>query len=314
MDCLVATSSASQTPRDCDNFLDAAARVPGVAVNRRRGVVTYDGHRTAVCAYPVSIEWPNRTASESAPIAICREEVRRELQLPSGIRLCIGVDRLDYTKGIIQKFLTVERLLEVNPQLREHFVLVQIAEPSRCDLPAYRAHRASVVETAERINQRFGAGRYRPILLQEAHHEPADVYRYLRAADVCYVGSLHDGMNLVAKEFVCARDDEQGVLVLSRFAGAATQLTNALVIDPYRTDECASSLAHALKMSPGEQSRRMRSMRSVVSHFNTHWWAARIVSDAARWRSASVTSHRCTGPRLRNDSDFARDRNRIRAR
>ena len=120
----------------------------------------------------------------------------------------------------------------------------------------------------------------------EARHEPADVYRFLRAADLCYVGSLHDGMNLVAKEFVCARDDERGVLVLSGFAGAAGQLGGAMIVNPYAVDDSAQVLADALRMTGAEQARRMRAMRSVVAEFNTYWWAGQMLQDAARVRAA----------------------------
>ena len=195
-----------------------------------------------VRAYPVSVEWPSRRACESPPIETCRQAVRRELDLEPDVRLCVGVDRMDYTKGIDEKFLAVERLLEWRPELRGRFVFVQVAEPSRECLPAYRDLRLRLLKTAERINVRFGAGTYRPIVLLEAHHEPEEVYRFFRAADLCYVGSLHDGMNLVAKEFVSARDDERGVLILSRFTGAARQLAGALIVNPYAIDDSAHVL------------------------------------------------------------------------
>jgi trehalose 6-phosphate synthase len=190
------------------------------------------------------------------------------------------VDRLDYTKGINEKFLAIERLLEIHREFRGRFVFVQIAEPSRECLPAYRTARATLVETAERVNRRFGTDVCRPIVLLEAHHDPADVYRMYRAADFCYVGSLHDGMNLVAKEFVSARDDERGVLVLSQFTGAAEQLGAALLVNPYAVDESADVLARALCMSEAEQSKRMRLMRHIVETFDTYWWADQLLDDA----------------------------------
>lgn len=274
-----------QTALDCRNFAETAERVLGAHVNRRQNVITYKGRRTMVRAYPVSIEWPSRWVADAPTIETCRETVRRQLHLPPDMRLGVGVDRLDYTKGINEKFLAVERLLDSTPEFRERFVFVQIAEPSRERLPAYRGVRSRVVETGDRINRRFGTESYRPVILLEAHHEPADVYRFLRAADLCYVGSLHDGMNLVAKEFVCARDDERGVLVLSGFAGAAGQLTGAVIVNPYAIDDSAEVLANALRMAPAEQGRRMRAMRSVVAEFNTYWWAGQMLQDAARLRA-----------------------------
>jgi trehalose 6-phosphate synthase len=195
------------------------------------------------------------------------------------------VDRLDYTKGIEEKCLVVERMLELHPELCGRFVLVQIAEPSRDRLAAYQAYRSRLGGTVDRINLRFGTERYRPLVLLEAHHDPAEVYRFLRAADVCYVGSLHDGMNLVAKEFVAARDDDRGVLVLSMFTGAARELTDALIVDPHDIDSSARTLERALRMTPKEQARRMRAMRQVVAQFNASRWVAGMLRDAAclRW-------------------------------
>src|SRR5262249_1185614 len=157
----------------------------------------------------------------------CRTALRSTLGLEPDALVGVGVDRLDYTKGLHEKFLAVERMLELRPELRERFVFVQVAEPSRECLPAYRALGCRLGEDGDRINRRFATDRYRPLILLEAHHDPAEVYRFLRGADLCYVSSLHDGMNLVAKEFVAARDDEQGVLILSEFAGAARELTEA---------------------------------------------------------------------------------------
>ena len=269
-----------QTREDCANFLDTIESTLPAGIDRRENVVTFRGHSTQVHAYPVGVEWANAYVRATPAAKACRERVCRDLQLPAGVRLGVGIDRLDYTKGINEKFLAIERLLEILPEFRGRFVFVQIAEPSRECLPAYRTARAQLVETAERVNKRFGTDICRPIVLLEAHHEPADVYRLYRAADFCYVGSLHDGMNLVAKEFVAARDDERGVLVISQFTGAAQQLGAALRVNPYAVDESAGVLARALCMPDAEQSKRMRLMRHIVEKFDTHWWADRLLHDA----------------------------------
>ena len=142
-----------------------------------------------------------------------------------------------------------------------------------------------MVALVERINLRFGTvGGYRPIIFARGHHEPPTVFRYLRAADLCYVSSLHDGMNLVAKEFVAAREDERGVLVLSHFTGAASELTEALIVNPYDLEEASAALAAALRMSAPEQQARMRAMRSLVAEFNVYRWAGRMLVDAATVR------------------------------
>jgi len=287
-----------QTPEDCRNFVETVGASLDAQVDRRHQVITYAGRQTRVRAYPVSVEWPSRAASQSPTIEACRAEVRRQLHLPQDVRLGVGVDRLDYTKGINEKFLAVERLLESHPELLERFVFVQIAEPSRDCLPAYRELRSRLLATADRINRRFGSNcSYRPIILLEAHHEPAEVYRFLRAADFCYVGSLHDGMNLVAKEFVSARDDDRGVLVLSKFAGAARQLTGALIVNPCAIDDSANALAEALSMDDEEQASRMRAMRSVVAEFSTYRWAGEMLADAAQLRAHSTPLHDADGSR-----------------
>jgi trehalose 6-phosphate synthase len=189
---------------------------------------------------------------------------------------------MDYTKGINEKFLAIERLLEQQPALAGAFAFVQIAEPSRDCLAAYRTARDEAFATSERINQRFETAGVRPIHFLETHHEPADVYRYYRAADFCYVGSLHDGMNLVAKEFVAARDDEQGVLILSQFAGASQQLRAAVPVNPFKADHGAAAMAQALAMPSIEQRKRMAILRADVTSFDASWWARQIVHDASR--------------------------------
>jgi trehalose 6-phosphate synthase len=271
-----------QTPDDCRHFLDAVERHLDATVDRREGEVTWCGHTTRVRAYPVGVEWSNPAVRAAPPPAVCRDTVVRDLGLPPDVRLGVGVDRLDYTKGIKEKFLAVERLLEHEAALRGRFVFVQVAEPSRDCLPAYRAARAEIVAASERINARFQSNGCKPIVLLESHHEPAEVYRLYRAADFCYVGSLHDGMNLVAKEFVCARSDRHGVLVLSRFAGAAQQLRDAVMVDPYAIERSAGALAEALAMPVREQARRMRQLRANVAAFDSRWWAEQLLRDAGQ--------------------------------
>lgn len=276
-----------QTPADSHDFLETAERTFKGRIQREDSAVIFDGRRVEVRAYPASIEWPSRLAAQAPPVDACRAQVERELDLPPGVRLGVGVARLDYTKGIEETFSAVERLLDSYPQHRGTFTYVQLADPSRTRVPAYRELRERVTSTAARINARYGHGSYRPVILLDRHHEPEEVSRYLRAADLCYVGSLDDGMNLVAKEFVATRDDLRGSLILSAFTGAAGELTGALLVNPYDTDEAAYTIAHALGTSADEQRERMRSMRSVVSNNSAQDWANRILSDAVRVRSFS---------------------------
>jgi trehalose 6-phosphate synthase len=272
------------TQQHCNQFLDAVDAFVESRIDRERDAVVQGGHTTLVRPYPISLDWPSRWMKDVASVAACRKQTFAELGLPDDALLGVGIDRLDYTKGIEERLLAVERLLEKRPSLVGRFVFAQLAAPSRTQIDRYRDLNEQVEKTAERINERFGREGYRPIALLRAHHEPPTVYRYYRAADVCYVSSLHDGMNLVAKEFVAARDDERGVLVLSQFTGAARELTEALIVNPYDLEEASAALGAALDMSAVEQSVRMRSMRAVVAELNVYRWAGRMLVDAAALR------------------------------
>jgi trehalose 6-phosphate synthase len=280
------------TQLHCNNFLESVERFLEARIDRERQAVVLGGRETLVRSYPISVEWPSHVARGVAPATECRRSVWAELGLGRDALLGVGVDRLDYTKGIEERLQAVERLLERLPHLRGRFTFVQLAAPSRSLLESYRALEASVEALAARINARFSAGTYRPIVLLRANHSAEAVFRFLRAADVCYVSSLDDGMNLVAKEFVAARDDERGVLVLSRFTGAARELREALVVNPYDLEEASSALAAALRMSADEQAERMRAMRASVSELNVYRWAGRMLTDAARVRQDGRLSHR----------------------
>jgi trehalose 6-phosphate synthase len=283
-----------QTQSHCNNFLDSVDQFLEARIDREQNAVVQHGRSTLVRPYPISLEWPVRWVRSAPPVAQCREEVFRELGLPPDAILGLGVDRLDYTKGIEERLLAVERLLERFPEFRGRFTFVQLAAPSRTVIQRYQELNQSVEQLADRINRRFGSGSYRPIVLRRAHHEPPAVFLYYRAADVCYVSSLQDGMNLVAKEFVGAREDERGVLVLSRFTGAARELTEALLVNPYDLDEASSALAAALRMSAEEQADRIRFMRAFLSEFNVYRWAGRMLVDAARLRSRERLTDRLT--------------------
>jgi len=268
----------------CSNFINTVDRSLETRIDWDSSTISYGGKLTAVNHYPISIEWPSRLLPEQPPVATCRTHIRAINGLPHTHRVGVGVERLDYTKGILERFLAVERLLELQPEWIGKFSFLQIAAPSRAKIDEYQQLTQQVIALAERINKRFGREGYRPIHLRIEHHQPQDVNTYYRGADFCIVSSLHDGMNLVAKEFVAARDDEQGVLVLSRFTGAATELSEALVVNPYNIDECAAAIHLALTMPPTEQRARMRSMRSIVQEFNVYRWAGRMLMDAARMR------------------------------
>jgi len=282
------------TPFHCKNFLETVDRYLEARIEHEASTISYGGELTQVEPYPISIAWPD--TPEETSVAECRDAVRHELGLPMNHLLGIGVDRLDYTKGILERFQAVERMLEQHPSLVGRFSMLQIAAPSRSSLDEYQNLEARVRALVARINKRFSSGSYQPILLKVEHYESDQVHRLYRAADVCLVTSLHDGMNLVAKEFIAARDDERGVLVLSQFTGAARELHEALIVNPYHIEQAADALYRALTMPEIEQRERMRSMRTLVKDFNVFRWAGRMLLDAARLRrreqiAAKIHSH-----------------------
>ncbi|HVU05916.1 MAG TPA: trehalose-6-phosphate synthase [Polyangiaceae bacterium] len=272
------------TQQHCNNFIDSVDAFLESRIDRESVGVIHGSRTTLVRPYPISIEWPVHWLAGAPSVPEARESVRRELGLPADALLGVGVDRLDYTKGIEERFLAVDELLTRHPQFRGKFTFVQLAAPSRTKIGAYGELNERVEALASEINARWRSGSYAPIILRRAHHEPASVFRHYRAADLCYVSSLHDGMNLVAKEFVAAREDGRGVLVLSQFTGAARELTEALIVNPYDPSGAADALAAALTMAPEEQRDRMGAMRRLVSEFNVYRWAGRMLVDAAELR------------------------------
>jgi trehalose-6-phosphate synthase len=201
--------------------------------------------------------------------------------------LGVGVDRLDYTKGILERFHAIESFLESNPRYQGKFTFIQIGAPSRSHIQRYSDFQREVEDEANRINERFRRGKWRPIVLLNRQHSHQEVRRYYRAAHLCMVTSLHDGMNLVAKEYVEARQDERGVLILSRFTGAARDLRDALIVNPYDIRSTGEAIARALEMDVGEMVDRMRRMRRSVKEHNIYWWAASLIGELCELRLRS---------------------------
>jgi alpha,alpha-trehalose-phosphate synthase [UDP-forming] len=282
----------------CKNFIETVDRDLEARIEHEHSTIAFGGKETLVESYPISIEWPDPAEQAAwAPVAECRRRVAERLGLPADVRLAVGVDRFDYTKGILERLNAVERLLEKWPSWVGRFVFVQVAAPTRSALDEYRSFQDRIEQVTSRINARFGRPGYQPVHLLARHHGHDAVMELFRAADICVVTSLHDGMNLVCKEFVAARDDLQGVLILSRFAGAARELSEALIVNPYHVEETADALHRAATMAPAEQRERMASLRSTVREFNVFRWAGRMLADAGRWRlrariEARVRSHR----------------------
>lgn len=268
----------------CNNFLETVDRFLEARIDRERGSVTFGGQETIIRPNPISIEWPPRALEKQRPVEECRSDVRARLGLDNDIYLGVGVERFDYTKGVLSRIRAVDELLSLHPEWRGKFVFVQAAAPSRSKLDSYRHLQNEASELAQAINEKFGDSSYQPIRLIVRHHEPHEVFELFRAADVCVVSSLHDGMNLVAKEFVAARDDERGVLILSHFAGASRELSEALIVNPYDAHALGQAIDEALRMPVNEQRERMRLMRSLVKERNVYRWAAQMLIDAAALR------------------------------
>ena len=266
----------------CNNFLDTVDRFLEARVDREHFSVTIQGHVCYVKPFSISIEWPTRYEVPVDTFTKERNDLLTELNLPERIKVGIGVDRIDYTKGIIERLRSVEKLLDEHPELIGNFVFIQIGAPSRTHIKRYKDLNSEVQEVADEINWKFAKAEVPPILLKLSHHNAPELYRYYRAADLCFVSSLHDGMNLVAKEYVSARSDNSGVLVLSTFAGASRELTEALLVNPYDAGECARALYHALTMSEAERRSRMERLRATVSERNVYAWAGSFLEEVHR--------------------------------
>jgi alpha,alpha-trehalose-phosphate synthase [UDP-forming] len=273
------------TQTHCNNFLATVDRALEAMTEWDRFAVNRQGHVTLVRPYPISVAFPESSADWTAWKSSGEERaaLMEELGIEASL-LGLGVDRVDYTKGILERFRGIERFLEVHPEYRGRFSFVQIGAPSRTEILRYRQFLEEVSAEADRINARFQSGRWKPILLLRKHHSHKEIARFYRAASVCLVTSLHDGMNLVAKEFVAAREDERGALILSTFAGAALELTDALLVNPYDEQQVAAAILRSVEMPEEEQEARMRHMRKNIREHNVYRWAASLLSDLTEIR------------------------------
>ena len=271
----------------CNNFLQTVDRVVESRVDWEHFSVSRQNHRTLVRPFPISVDLGEDKVIEPDSYAtnyLDRTGLLHSLGVETAF-VGVGVDRVDYTKGIHERFRAIERFLEKYPKYQGQFTFLQIGAPSRTHIKRYHDLMGELEAEVERINWRFQSGNWKPILFLNRQHSHAEIDRYYRAADLCLVTSLHDGMNLVAKEFVAARTDLQGVLLLSEFTGAARELTEALIVNPYDLEGSADAIASGLTMSRDEQQDRMRSMRSYLVQFNVYRWAGTMLVDAARLRN-----------------------------
>jgi trehalose-6-phosphate synthase len=269
----------------CRNFLESVDNAVESRIEWERLAVNRGGHLTVVKPIPISVAFTGNS-HDAASSGLSPQE-RAALLKQLGVETAyvgIGVDRVDYTKGILERFQGVERFLEKFPRYRGQFTFVQIGAPSRTHIKRYSDLLAEVEAEAERINWRFKEGKWKPIVLFKRHHSHTEIETYYRAADVCLVTSLHDGMNLVAKEFVAARDDEGGALILSQFAGASGELRDALPVNPYDIEQIADTIRYALEMDPEDRTARMQRLREVIKEHNIYHWAGDLIAELSEIR------------------------------
>jgi trehalose-6-phosphate synthase/HAMP domain-containing protein len=269
----------------CNNFLDTVERAIEARIDWERFSVTRGQHVTSVKPFPISVA----PGFVDNPPSTSREELLQSLDTPAEF-LGVGVERLDYTKGLPERFRALRRFFERFPEYRERVVFVQLAAPSRSTIPRYQALEAEVDAAIQQVNSAYQTKRWKPILYLKRHHEHRDIWPFYRHADFCMVTSLHDGMNLVAKEFISVRDDEDGTLILSQFTGASSELRDAILVNPYDVDAMAEAIRTAVAMSADERKARMARMRQAVREHNIYRWAGLLLSELERIPEATVTA------------------------
>ena len=270
----------------CNNFLQTVDRAVESRVDWEHFSVLRQDHRTMVRPFPISVDLTDDEPGEGDNHGLTyleRASLMRQLGVEATF-LGIGVDRVDYTKGILERFLAIERFLEKYPTYQRKFTFVQIGAPSRTHIKRYHDLLGEVEAEADRINWRFQSGKWKPIVFMKRQHSHIEIAPYYRAADLCLVTSLHDGMNLVAKEFLAARSDDRGVLILSQFTGAARELRDALLVNPYDIDQTAEAIRVALEMEPEEEHLRVQRMRRIIKDRNIYRWAVNLITELCEVR------------------------------
>lgn len=262
----------------CQNFLDTIDRMIEARVDQERSEITRGGKVTVVRPFPIGIDYDEHVAMAQSPqVDAEMERWRNKLRLGDKL-LGIGIERLDYTKGIPERLRAVDELLSKYPNYRGRLLFVQIAVPSRSHVPQYRLLDEEVDRLVEEINWKWSTNAWRPIILLKQHYGQPELMALHRLSQFCIVSSLHDGMNLVAKEYVASRCDDGGMLILSQFTGTARELTDALLVNPYAVEEMAEAIRQSLEMPDAERSRRMRKMREAVANNNVYRWAGKAIS------------------------------------
>jgi len=266
----------------CDNFLEVIDRELESRIDREKFAVIRKKHATLIRPYPISVDFDGiNLVSKSKEVSGAMNALGEEFHL-DGMKVILGLDRIDYTKGIPERMFAVDRMLEKNPKLKEKVVFIQVGEMSRIHIPRYKELNDRLNKLVEEINWKHSTDAWDPIIFTRRHLSYHEIIALYRLADVCVVSSLHDGMNLVAKEFVSSRSDTDGMLVLSRFTGSARELTDAVLINPYDREETSNGISEALNMPKEKRSRKMKKMRQVIKNKNIYRWAGKIISEVLK--------------------------------
>lgn len=268
----------------CNNFLDTANRFLESRVDTEKFSVVRDNKETFVKAFPISID-NFQYASISRDHSSTIEGIKKEYSLEGKI-VGLGVERIDYTKGITERMQAIDAFLDKYPAYKEKFVFIQLAAPSRTHIKKYHDLVGEIEEVIERVNWKHSENGWKPIIYMKKQFSADEIKPFYALSDICIVSSLHDGMNLVAKEYVAANRDSTGMLILSSFTGAARELTDAVLVNPYSTEIFADAIRYAIEMPQEEKNRRMENMRRIVSENNVFKWAGSIVSDLAGIKKA----------------------------
>lgn len=266
----------------CANFMDVVDRELECRIDRERFSIVRQEHETMVRPFPISIDFDGINERITQPDVAQAQKALAEEIGAEGLSIIAGVDRLDYTKGIPERFAAFDRLLEKHPELKGKVVFLQMGELSRMHISAYRQLNDELNALVEHINWKHSTDEWRPVILIRRHLSPAEMLALFRLCNVCVVSPLHDGMNLVAKEFVASRADGDAMLVLSRFAGAARELVDAILVNPFDQEQFSDGLYEALTIAPEERRRRMEKMRGVIREHNVFRWAGQVLADLLR--------------------------------
>lgn len=263
----------------CNNFFEAVSNEVEVKIDEENQLVVHKGHTSLVRGYPISVDFKGiEDSSEEEDVRGFADSLKEEFSL-SDYKIIIGLDRIDYTKGIIERLKAIDNLIDRHPELKEKIVFIQMGEISRIHLTKYKHLNDEVNQLVEEVNFKHSQNYWKPIIFLRRHLNFKEVLAFYKIADICVVSSLHDGMNLVAKEFISSRKNDNGILVLSEFTGASRELKDALLVNPYHLEEMSEAIYNALTMDEEEMKKRMRKLRETVRENDIWKWIGSIISD-----------------------------------